>query len=174
MSDIIIDQQAEQIIDQVFIQLALIFPGWKTNWKSDNPENQHEMIDAVKMQWLKGFVENGVNSFEQIERGFKKARQIESDFLPSCGKFIGWCKPTHDELGIPSQSEALKLCFRYHNSTKFLHPLIIDVSPFIKALSKTLDWWLLDYKGTKEVQAHFKEKYEAFIKHHGQHKLLDS
>ena len=36
--EVVIDEFAKNIIDQVFTQLSIIFPAWKHNWKSDDPE----------------------------------------------------------------------------------------------------------------------------------------
>ena len=86
--EIIIDDFAKSIINKVFEQLSKIFPAWQYNWKTQKE------IDGAKMEWTKAFNENNINTLEQIKYGFAKARKSETDFLPSCGKFISWCEPS--------------------------------------------------------------------------------
>ena len=83
--DVVIDEFAKNIVNKVFSQLSIIFPAWKYNWKTDSD------LNSAKIEWTKAFNENGIHSLEQIKQGFVKARSCESDFLPSCGKFISWC-----------------------------------------------------------------------------------
>jgi hypothetical protein len=75
-----------ELINKLFEQLKTIFPAWRQAFK-----DQRE-VDLAKKQWVLGFQESGVTDWAMIEHGLKKARQCESDFLPSVGKFIGWCR----------------------------------------------------------------------------------
>ncbi len=102
----------------MFTQLSIIFPAWKHNWKSDDPTNPDKILNLAKMEWTKAFNENGINTLEQIKFGFAKARKLESNFLPSCGVFIGWCSPSAEDLGYPSEQQALKMCVSYRADVK--------------------------------------------------------
>ena len=93
--EFVVDDFAKGVIDKVFDQLAVIFPAWKHAWPTQKE------LSAAKMEWTKAFTENGICTIEQIQYGFKKARQAETDFLPSCGKFISWCEPSASDLGYP-------------------------------------------------------------------------
>ena len=84
-NDVVIDEFAKSVVNQVFTQLAVIFPAWKHNWKTDKD------LNLAKLEWTKAFNENGIRTVDQIKNGFRKARSCDSDFLPSCGKFISWC-----------------------------------------------------------------------------------
>ena len=84
-NDVVIDEFAKSVVNQVFTQLAVIFPAWKHNWKTDKD------LNLAKLEWTKAFNENGIRTVDQIKCGFRKARSSDSDFLPSCGKFISWC-----------------------------------------------------------------------------------
>lgn len=77
---------AENIINNLFKQLAGIYPAWRNAFKST------EEIDNAKKQWLIAFQEVELNQVEWIERGLKEARQDTSPFLPSVGQFIDWCR----------------------------------------------------------------------------------
>ena len=157
--DIFIDEFAKNIIDKVFNQLSIIFPAWKYNWKSDDPLHPDKILEAAKMEWTKAFNENDIRTEAQIKLGFAKARKSESDFLPSCGKFISWCKPTPEDLGYQSEQEALKKCISYNANKK----LNIDsyANPVIIELAGRIDWWIMT--NPKLSDKHFKETYMSLI-----------
>lgn len=79
-------REAKPIIDSVFRQLKGIYPSLVSQLKEPTVEA------SMRQQWTKSFIENGINSTEQLKRGFEQARKDESAFCPSVGKFIGWCK----------------------------------------------------------------------------------
>ena len=157
--DIFIDDFAKNIIDKVFNQLSIIFPAWKYNWKSDDPLHPDKILEAAKMEWTKAFNENDIRTEAQIKLGFAKARKSESDFLPNCGKFISWCKPTPEDLGYPSEQEALKKCISYNANKKlniesYANPVIIE-------LAGRIDWWIMT--NPKLSDKHFRETYMSLI-----------
>jgi len=154
----IIDDFAKNIINQVFDQLSVIFPAWKHAWPTDKE------LSAAKMEWTKAFNENEIHTLEQIKHGFKKARASGSDFLPSCGKFIGWCNPTPEDLGYPSSQQALAQCVKHKNDSQLFGS---TARPFIVELCKLLDWWLINTASTqaehKKAEKHFNEEYISLI-----------
>jgi hypothetical protein len=160
---VVIDQFAKTIINKVFDQLSVIFPAWKHAWPTEKE------LSAAKMEWTKAFNENGINTIDQVKFGFVKARRSESDFLPSCGKFISWCRPTAEDLGYPSEHRALKACLHHRRMKDMFDQGHIKMTtrPFIIELCKYVDWWLIDNAGSKAEQAkadkHFKEEYMALI-----------
>ena len=162
---IVIDDFAKSIIDRVFSNLATIFPAWKHNWKSDDPNDPDKVLKSAKREWTKAFVENNISTMEQIKYGFTKARKSESDFLPSCGKFVSWCTPTAEDFGYPSEQQALRDCISYRNRHKmgmktYARPMIID-------LCKRVDWFLMNTASNqteqKRATAHFNEEYSKLI-----------
>ena len=165
--EVVIDDFAKGIIDRVFNNLAIIFPAWKHNWKSDDPSDPDKVLRAAKREWTKAFIENKICTMEQIKCGFAKARQSESDFLPSCGKFISWCQPSAEDLGYPSEREAMKECVNYRNSQRMFYSDTIAVRPFIAELTKRVDWWLINNASTNEQirksEKHFSEVYIEMI-----------
>jgi len=159
--DVLIDDFAKNIINQVFSQLSVIFPAWKHAWPTEKE------LSAAKMEWTKAFNENGIHELEQIKYGFKKARSSESDFLPSCGKFISWCTPTAEDLGYPSEHKALQACISYKSHKNMFGDQGVYTRPFIVELYKRVDWWLMNNAGSqiehKKAEKHFKEEYMALI-----------
>ncbi len=160
-SEIPIDEFAKGIINKVFDQLSVIFPAWKHALPTEKG------LSAAKMEWTKAFSENNINSLEQIRYGFVKARASESDFLPSCGKFISWCKPSPEDMGYPNERTALKECLTHRRNKKMFYPPKTVTRPFIVELCKKVDWWLIDTASTqadhKKADKHFKEEYLALI-----------
>lgn len=163
--EVVIDEFAKNIINQVFSQLSIIFPAWKHNWKSDDPANPDKILNLAKMEWTKAFNENGVVTLEQIKFGFAKARKLESNFLPSCGVFIGWCNPTPEDLGYPSEQRASMLCVSYRAKLKLNLPT--HTRPLIMELCKRVDWYLMNAASTqpehRKAEAHFKAEYMSLI-----------
>lgn len=164
-TDVVIDEFAKNIINKVFDQLSVVFPAWKHAWPTDKE------LSLAKMEWTKAFNENSINTLEQVKFGFVKARRSESDFLPSCGKFISWCTPTAEDLGYPSEHNALRECNRHkrikeiasHNTS-----IKITTRPFIIELYSRIDWWLMSHATSKtelaRAEKHFKEEYITLIK----------
>ena len=99
----------EQLFDELFLKLQAIFPAWKTSYTNQ------QSIDLVKREWVAGFVENGVNTTEQIKLGLSVARQHNSPFMPSCGQFISWCRPTPKQLGLLDTRRAYNSMFNNMN-----------------------------------------------------------
>jgi len=66
-----------------------------------------EIEQQARQEWLRGLVENGIDSDLQINGGLAKCRAHNSPFLPSIGQFVAWCKESSSAMsGIPSESEA--------------------------------------------------------------------
>jgi hypothetical protein len=82
--------------------LKAIFPAWAVAIKDPEIESQ------ARQEWLRGLIENGINTDGQINAGLAKCRAHNSPFLPSIGQFVDWCKAAaQDATGLPSESEAM-------------------------------------------------------------------
>lgn len=99
-----------EVVNALFKELQAIFPAWKQAWPDD------EALKAAKRSWIKAFLAAGINQLEQIRYGLQNCRQIGGDFAPSVGKFIKWCQPTPEMLGIPSHDKA------FREALENLHP----------------------------------------------------
>lgn len=159
---VIVDEFAKKIIDKVFAELSVIFPAWKNAWPTEKE------MSMAKLQWTKAFVENDISTIEQISYGFAKARRSKTDFLPSCGKFISWCEPTPEDMGFPSEQQAMKECVKHKANQKMFVPQNIYIRPFIIELCKRVDWWLINNAGNRDehikAEKHFREEYLGLIK----------
>ncbi|MEB0133598.1 replication protein P [Pseudomonas sp. CCI2.4] len=112
-----------EVVNALFKELRAIFPAWKQAWPDD------EALDAAKRSWIKGFIVAGINTLEQIRYGLQNCRQSGTDFAPSVGKFIKWCLPTPEMMGIPPHSVAFReALLNLHpsraNSRQWSHPAV--------------------------------------------------
>lgn len=106
-----INAYAEKLVDMLFDNLIQIFPASKHTVFSNRDD-----MSATKRQWVLAFIENKITSVEQLKAGMTIARQQESDFWPSCGKFIGWCREgMMQSMGLPSVCEVMDEMKRYSN-----------------------------------------------------------
>lgn len=97
-----IDPATAEVVNRLFLELQAIFPAWRQAWPDDRA------LAAAKRSWIKGFASAGISSLEQIRFGLEQCRLHGGDFAPSVGKFIGWCRPTPEMLGLPSEDRACR------------------------------------------------------------------
>lgn len=102
-----------EVVNALFKELQAIFPAWKQAWPDD------EALKAAKRSWIKAFLAAGINQLEQIRYGLQNCRQIGGDFAPSVGKFIKWCQPTPEMLGIPSHDKAFREALENSHPSRF-------------------------------------------------------
>ncbi|AVN33503.1 replication protein P [Serratia marcescens] len=114
----VVNGNAEKLVDLLFTNLMQVFPAAKQTALSTPAE-----VAAAKRQWILAFAENGITSVEQLQAGMRMARQQESDFWPSCGKFIGWCKTgAAVNAGLPSVDEVEAEFKRYSANRGHVRP----------------------------------------------------
>ena len=101
------------VVNALFKELQAIFPAWKQAWPDD------DSLKAAKRSWIKAFIFAGINQLEQIRYGLQNCRQIGGDFAPSVGKFIKWCQPTPEMLGIPSHDKAFREALENSHPSRF-------------------------------------------------------
>ncbi|MFJ4589084.1 replication protein P [Pseudomonas moraviensis] len=102
-----------EVVNALFKELQAIFPAWKQAWPDD------VALKAAKRSWIKAFLAAGINELEQIRYGLQNCRQIGGDFAPSVGKFIKWCQPTPEMLGIPSHDKAFREALENSHPSRF-------------------------------------------------------
>ncbi|MGP3075908.1 replication protein P [Serratia marcescens] len=114
----VVNGNAEKLVDLLFTNLMQVFPAAKQTALSTSAE-----VAAAKRQWILAFAENGITAVEQLQAGMRMARQQESDFWPSCGKFIGWCKTGAAlNAGLPSVDEVEAEFKRYSANRGHVSP----------------------------------------------------
>lgn len=119
LSDLLEDARAavEALVNQLFREIRTARPAWRQAWPST------EVVEASKKTWITAFLEAGVTDWDsQIEFGLQALRAEPSDFVPAPGKFVTWCQPTPQALGLPSLEEA------YAEALKKTHPSMSGVA----------------------------------------------
>lgn len=105
---------SERLIDRVFDQLIASCPTLLSV--------QPEQLKILKQQWILGFAENGVKTFDQVKRGMAAARAKTNGYLPSVGEFISWCNNyDNHELGLPTLEELSSRLQKYFGYAKEPH-----------------------------------------------------
>lgn len=105
-----IDSGTADVVNKLFVELQSIFPAWRQAWPDD------KALSAAKRSWIKGFMAEGISNLEQIRFGLERCRRSGGDFAPSVGRFIHWCQPTPEMLGLPAFEAA------YREATRIAHP----------------------------------------------------
>lgn len=105
-----LDPASVDVVNRLFSELQAIFPAWRQAWPDDRS------LAAAKRSWVRGFMAAGIRDLEQIRYGLQQCRATGSDFAPSVGKFIEWCRPTPEQLGCPSVERA------YSQACALAHP----------------------------------------------------
>ena len=95
-----LNTEAVGFVNDLFKSLHVAYPAWRQAFPTDKE------LQLAKKSWIRAFAENGITAKEQVARGMKRARCDESDFFPSVGKFIGWCRMTPEEVGLPLEDLA--------------------------------------------------------------------
>src|SRR5699024_4779626 len=81
-----IDRHSAEVINKVFVDLQASFPAWKQVW----PDT--DSLNSAKRIWTVAFIEAGISSVAQIQRGLKQCRHHGSAWPPAVGLFLKWCR----------------------------------------------------------------------------------
>ncbi|MCI7353415.1 MAG: replication protein P [[Actinobacillus] rossii] len=105
-----VPDQARKMIDRIFDNLTASCPILLTI--------SGEHLEILKQQWILGFAENGIKTFEQVKRGMAAARAKPNGYLPSIGEFISWCKNGNDyaHLGLPTEDYLLERLEKFNRA----------------------------------------------------------
>ena len=143
------NEYASSLINDLFKSLQAAKPGWRASFKTD------EEFRLLKKTWVKAFIENGINTPEQLALGMKRVRADESDFVPSVGKFIKWCKPDPADVGLPDEDsayrEATNKCLSPSSKT-WSHPAVFHAG-------REYGWYFLSRDTQKQSEDKFKKIY---------------
>lgn len=143
--------EAAQNVNDIFRALQGAFPAWRSAFPDD------DSLRVAKTTWVKGLMAAGVTDLKQIARGIKKARLSESDFFPSVGKFISWCRMTPEELGLPSDDLAWREVGQHCH-----HVLIHNWShPGVYEAGRRVGWFEL--RNGTATRKSFAEQYQAVV-----------
>lgn len=106
-------QSTGEVVNRLFLQLMDIFPAYQQAWRDD------AALDRAKRQWTKALIEAGINRVEQIRFGIARCRMEPCDFVPGPGKFVAWCMPTPEQVGLPPSEHA------FREALRMAHPCMV-------------------------------------------------
>lgn len=140
----VVTDETRRFVNQIFIELQAAFPAWKHTF----PTN--ESLSTAKVTWMKALVEARIVRKEQIAQGLRVARQCESDFFPSVGKFISWCKTAEN---VPDVDTAFAMLSDYIAAQQSGIPVEI------RAMFDLIDRSVLRTKTESDLFRVFKRNY---------------
>lgn len=118
----ITDDNAIDVVNQLFDKLTLIKPAFKQAWPTEQD------FHLAKREWVIAFQQANINSIEQLRRAIDYFRLSEKNFIPSPGEFIGMCKATPKDVKAPSVQDAyLEACKNSYPDgleKKWSHPCV--------------------------------------------------
>jgi hypothetical protein len=105
-----VEEATATLINELFQMLRSIFPAFNQAWPTQ------EILDGSKREWLRAFMENGINNADKIKLGLDGLRLKTSPFIPTAGEFISLCVPKPEKLGAPTHAAA------YAEAVRRSHP----------------------------------------------------
>lgn len=97
------EEKTAMVVNELFAELCGMSPAYKQALADP------EVLKYAKRNWMLGLQEAGIRDSAQIKLGLKRCRHKKHAFMPSVGQFIEWCKPTPEDLGLPSPEDAYKI-----------------------------------------------------------------
>lgn len=114
-----ISDEAKAIIDDIFKELKGSCSAYGITMRTPEDESM------VKKVWTKAFIEAGLVDLAAVKRGLRRVRHDPSDYIPSVGKFINWCKPDPREMGLPPVEVAYTEVIRRLPPS---HPIVVKTA----------------------------------------------
>ena len=146
-----VGEQTKAVIENVFDYIKGAKPAWKYSFSEDGSE------DKAKKEWTKAFMENSIIKKEQVQAGLRKVRKDPSPYFPSCGQFIGWCKPDPEDFGLPMTHTAYYEACRnaqVPSRAQWTHNAVF-------AAGQATGWYELRRRPEQEIYPVFKRNYEV-------------
>lgn len=104
LNDPKVTKETVEYVNYIFREIQAASPAWKLTFPDE------ASLSAAKRAWLKALVEERMTNPAQIEQGLRMARKDDSDFFPSVGKFITWCKTSSK---VPDLESAFAMLQQY-------------------------------------------------------------
>jgi len=141
-----------EVVDRLFIKLEGRF-----STKPPFTRGQ-EVIDVVKEAWAEEF-ERKKTTVQQMKKGLDRLVDDGVKFFPDIGEFLELCKPTPEELGLPSLHKAFnEACTNAHkdNGFKWSHEAVRQA-----AIRVTLHY--LKHEPRRYSESKFKDHYSDVV-----------
>lgn len=148
-----LNAKTELVINRLFDALKIIFPAHGLAF------NDSAAVEQTKVSWLKAFLTAKLTE-QEIRRGVEKMRLSGRPFFPSSGQFIEACKPSAEDLGVPSEIEAYNLAADLCHAPSQLHRL----PPVVYDALKSMTAYKLKTMQESTAQKEFSKHYQNSIK----------
>lgn len=149
----LVDEGSARVINLLFTELKAVHPAWRAAWPTPKMEG------AAKLSWSKAFTSAGLRSIEQIRYGIERCRESGSPFMPSVGQFLDWCRPTPENMGLPSVERAyLQACSISHPAADHSH-----VHPAVYHAACETGFFLLCNRAESKSRPVFERAYAMTI-----------
>lgn len=138
------------LINELFLDLKAKCPAWPQSWPNAEIEKRARQI------WLEALIKNQIHNWQHVKKGISK---IKTSFIPSIEDFISFCKPSINDLNIPTVQEAYKeACNNAHPQAKkkWSHAIVFNA-----ALNTGYD--KLNNLSLKESYPIFAHNYEVLV-----------
>ncbi len=99
---VLLDPNVTEVVNKLFGLFYILCRGFEKQYADS------KRLNAEKTQWIRAFMDTELNTLEKIKFGIKKLRLETPINTPPLGKFLKWCIPTPEELGIPGIEEAYR------------------------------------------------------------------
>lgn len=101
--DAALDLHVTDVVNKLFAFFYGICRGFEKQYQDP------KRLNIEKTQWIRAFMDVGLNTLEKIQIGVKKCR-IESPInTPTIGQFIKWCTPDPQDIGLPALEQAYEI-----------------------------------------------------------------
>nr|WP_319552427.1 replication protein P [uncultured Vibrio sp.] len=141
----VVSDETRKFVNQIFTELQAAFPAWRQTF----PDGKS--LATAKITWTKALVESGTTEQYQISQGLRMARQSESDFFPSVGKFIAWCQTS---ATVPDRDTSFSMLRHYINHE------FDEIPREVKAMYDMLSKSLLRNGTDGDIYRAFKRNYK--------------
>ena len=149
-----IKKETAKATNELFTDLCVIFPSFLATIKKSSPEDAKRLFNKTKKMWLDEMLEEKLTP-QMIELGLRKCRKSSTGFMPTVGEFVSWCKPTDEDLGIPSMDNAYTEACQHTRGKKaeeYSHVIVYEAG-------KMTGFFELVSKSESTMKPKFKEKY---------------
>ena len=150
-----INDNSKKYVDLVFYRLGKIFPAWSQAWRGATADETARNMSATKIEWVEAFIENGINTPEQIKRGLKEARASQSPFIPSVGQFIGWCK----KIDYSASEAVLAECMEFRKNRGMVGAKSTEISAAANYMLSHFDWFAFNQVKESDGRRAFTERF---------------
>lgn len=147
-----VPEAAVTLVNNLFADLQVIFPAWRVAFPTQST------LDNAKRTWTLALFENGIHHGAQIKAGLRKARASGSPHMPSVGQFMSWCRPSAEDLGLPSIEQAFAMIgmMRYSDTRQ-------KMPDVVQAAFNQIQHWDLTHLTEKELFPLFKSHYQKLV-----------